>query len=85
MPKLVPIAIALIIGLSSGASADRLTLEQFEQLAACKPDFDTYCAGQMPTIRIIGCFINGPISDPCRKAMDDFEKKRREGAPETKN
>jgi hypothetical protein len=84
MPKLVSIAIALIIGLSSGASADPLTLEQFEQLAACKPDFDTYCAGQMPTLRI-GCFINGPISDPCRKAMDDFEKKRREVTPETKD
>jgi len=85
MPKLVPIVIALTVVLSGGASADRLTLEQFEQLAACKPDFDKYCAGQMPAARIIGCIINEPISDSCKKAMDDFEKKRREGISETKN
>jgi len=82
MPKLVPIVIALIVVLSGGASADLLT---FEQLAACNPDFDKYCAGQMPSARIIGCFVNGPISDSCKKAMDDFDKKRREGTLGTKN
>jgi hypothetical protein len=87
MPKLVPIVLALIVVLAGGASADLLTLEQFEQIAACKPDFDKYCGGQTPSARIvgIGCFMNGPVSESCKKALDDFDKKRPEGTPGTKN
>jgi hypothetical protein len=71
--------LAIIFGFSD-AVAQTLTPAE---LAACKPDFDKYCGSKSPANeRVIGCFM-GPVSDVCKKAMDD--KKRREEAVGTKN
>jgi hypothetical protein len=74
--------LAIIAGFSDAVVAQTLTPEQ---LAACKPDFDKYCSSKSPANeRVLGCFI-GPVSEDCKRAMDDSEKKRREEAVGTKN
>jgi hypothetical protein len=82
MLKLGFAILAIIAGFSRAGVAQVLAPEQ---LAACKPDFDKYCGSKSPSNeRVIGCFM-GPVSDACKKAMDDTDKKRREDAVGTKN
>jgi hypothetical protein len=71
--------IVITLGLSSAGAAQTLTAEQ---LAACKPDFDKYCGGRVPdgNNRVIGCFMTGPPSDACKRAMNDSEQKRLDAA-----
>jgi hypothetical protein len=74
--------LAIMLGLSDAAVAQTLTPEL---LAACKPDFDKYCGSKSPANeRVLGCFM-GPVSEACKKVMDDSDKKRREEAVGTKN
>jgi hypothetical protein len=74
--------LAIIFGLSDAVVAQVLTPEE---LAACKPDYDKYCGSKSPSSeRVLGCFM-GPVSDACKKAMDDTDRKRRGEAVGTKN
>jgi|tagenome__1003787_1003787.scaffolds.fasta_scaffold18482898_2 hypothetical protein len=76
------VILSVVVGISDAVIAQVLTPEQ---LAACKPDFEKYCGSKSPsTERVIGCFM-GPISDACKKAMDDSGKKRREESVGPKN
>jgi hypothetical protein len=48
-----------------------------EQRAACKPDFDKYCAGTRPGGgRIIACLDkqHDQLSDACKKVVDAQKK-----------
>jgi hypothetical protein len=77
MPRLCSVIIAFIVFTWCPARAQILTPEE---LAACKPDFEKYCGGKVPDSgRVVGCLVTGPWSDACKKAQDDFEKRRKAG------
>jgi hypothetical protein len=85
MLKLSLAIFSFTVAFSGAASAQILTAEQ---IAACKPDFDKYCGGIVPdgTTRVIGCFAApNSWSNACKKAMEDFERKRQGERAGTKN
>jgi hypothetical protein len=73
--KRLPIAVAIFtIGFSTTAFAQSLTAEQ---RAACKSDYDKYCAGTVPGGgRIIACLNkqHDALSDACKKVLDAQKK-----------
>jgi hypothetical protein len=83
MSKLGFAIFAFAVGSSGAVAAQLLTPDQ---LAACQPDFDKYCGGRAPGSEpVVGCIVTGPWSDACKKVMDEFDEKRREGKAGAKN
>jgi Spy/CpxP family protein refolding chaperone len=65
-------ALALLAAVATSASALAQT-PTAAQRAACKPDFDKFCAGTMPGGgRILACLNKqrDQLSDACKKALD---------------
>jgi Cysteine rich repeat len=72
MSKLHFAVLAVLAGVSASTSALAQT-PTAAQRAACKPDFDKYCAGTMPGGgRILACLNKqrDQLSDACKKALD---------------
>lgn len=72
MSKLSFVAIALVIVVSGGASA-----QSSDQRGACKADYDKFCAGIAPGGGIVAC-LNGKrdqLSTTCKAALDSRKKK----------
>ncbi|WP_061020463.1 hypothetical protein [Bradyrhizobium sp. CCH5-F6] len=72
MSKLSFVAIALVIVVSGGASA-----QSSDQRGACKADYDKFCAGIAPGGGIVAC-LNGKrdqLSTTCKAALDNRKKK----------
>ena len=72
MSKLSFVAIALVIVVSGGASA-----QSSDQRGACKADYDKFCAGIAPGGGIVAC-LNGKrdqLSTTCKAALDNLKKK----------
>ena len=76
MSKLQFAVLAVLAGVFASTSASTPVLAQTPtaaQRAACKPDFDKYCAGTMPGGgRILACLNKqrDQLSDACKKALD---------------
>ncbi len=74
MKRLSIAVVAFAIGFSTTALAQSLTAEQ---RAACKPDYDKYCAGTIPGGgRIVACLNkqHDALSDACKKVLDAQKK-----------
>jgi Cysteine rich repeat len=72
MTKLHFAALAILAGVSASTSASAQTPNAARR-AACKPDFDKYCAGTTPGGgRILACLNKqrDQLSDACKKALD---------------
>ena len=72
MSKLSFVAIALVIVVSGGVSA-----QSSDQRGACKADYDKLCAGIAPGGGIVAC-LNGKrdqLSTTCKAALDNRKKK----------
>ena len=76
MSKLHVAVLVVLAGVSASTSVSTSALAQTPtaaQRAACKPDFDKYCAGTMPGGgRILACLNKqrDQLSDACKKALD---------------
>ena len=76
MSKLHVAVLAVLAGVSASTSVSTSVVAQTPtaaQRAACKPDFDKYCAGTMPGGgRILACLNKqrDQLSDACKKALD---------------
>jgi hypothetical protein len=76
MTKLHVAVLTVLAGVSVSTSASTSALAQTPtaaQRAACKPDFDKFCAGTMPGGgRILACLNKqrDQLSDACKKALD---------------
>ncbi|WP_454648388.1 cysteine rich repeat-containing protein [Bradyrhizobium liaoningense] len=72
MSRLSFVAIALVVALSGGASA-----QSSDPRGACKADYDKFCAGIAPGGgRVVAC-LNGKrdqLSDTCKAALDSRKK-----------
>ena len=72
MSKLSFVAIALVIVVSGGASA-----QSSDQRGACKADYDKFCAGIAPGGGIVACLNckRDQLSTTCKAALDSRKKK----------
>jgi hypothetical protein len=72
MTKLHFAALAILAAVSASTAVMAQT-PNAAQRAACKPDYEKYCAGTMPGGgRIIACLNKqrDQLSDACKKALD---------------